>query len=69
MPHPNDSAWALRYDDPRSSERVLLSLPNDMLADIKLAAEMEEISISEFLRRAATEKLVRTGLPMLGSVQ
>lgn len=57
MPHPDDSGWLLKYTDPRSDTRMLMSLPSAMLRDLRILAKSQGISTAELMRRAATREL------------
>lgn len=57
MPRPDGSNWSLEYEDERSNTRVLISLPMAMLKDAQAAAKLEQVSTSEFIRRALSERV------------
>lgn len=57
MPRIDSSAWSVKYDDPRSGTRFLLSLPEAMLMDLHVLAHSQGISVAEVLRRAVTRAL------------
>lgn len=50
--------WALDYPDARGTARYLLSLPEAMLKDLTLHAELQGISAAEFVRRAITASML-----------
>jgi len=57
MPPTKPDAWLLSYSDSRSSTRLLVSLPVDMLRDLHLIAKARAISASELVRRVVTEHI------------
>lgn len=57
MPTPDPSRWSVSYDDPRSSARMLISLPTQMLDDLRLLAQAREISLSELVRQVMSREL------------
>ncbi len=59
MPYPDDSGWAVKYADPRSSVRMLVSLPYEMLRDVQALAKARGLSASELVRRCITRELKR----------
>lgn len=59
MPRPNDSAWTLKYADPKSDRRILMSLPSEMLRDLRVLAKSRSVSISEQLRQLITAEVAR----------
>lgn len=62
MPYPDDSGWALRYVDPHSDTRLLVSMPKDMLFDASMLAKRRDCSIAELIRRALTRELREAAL-------
>lgn len=57
MPASNQTQWLLQYEDPRCHHKLLLCLPDGMQRDVRMLARLEEISVSEFLRRALTREI------------
>jgi hypothetical protein len=54
---PDDKHWALSYEDPRSPDKILISLPTDMHRDFLLYSRYRGCSISELFRRAITAEI------------
>lgn len=54
---PDDKYWALSYEDPRSPDKILISLPTDMHRDFLIYSRYRDCSISELLRRAITAEI------------
>ena len=57
MPNPITDGWSLSYEDPRSSNKLLVSLPPDMHRDLRLLAASRNVSVSELVRRMATREV------------
>ena len=54
-----DTAWRVKYPPRKVKEnkRLLLSLPVDLYADLEALAKLQKISVTELMRRAATQRL------------
>jgi hypothetical protein len=59
MPRPKPEGWKLRYVDPRSPKRLLISLPEGMFSDAHAVAKELGISTAELFRVAVTREMVR----------
>ena len=57
MPSPNDSKWFVKYEEPRSQTKLLVSMPIEMARDVRLLASYKGITSAELVRRAVTEKI------------
>lgn len=57
MPKSDSSGWFLRYDDPKSDERLLVSFPANMLRDVRVLAGGLGVSSAELIRRAVTREI------------
>jgi len=57
MTLPDGSAWSLRYDDERSSARILASFPPGMLRDLRILARAKDMSLSELIRQACSREV------------
>ena len=59
MPKPKPEGWKLRYVDPRSPKRLLISLPQGMLDDAHAVARELNISTAELFRVSVTREMSR----------
>ena len=53
------SHWHMCYANPRSTARMLISAPPEMLRDIRILAKSQGISMAELFRREVTKTLAR----------
>jgi predicted HicB family RNase H-like nuclease len=56
-------SWTALYPGNVASNRVLISVPAKMHADMKVAAEKQGVSMSEFVRDALAQALVLSARP------
>lgn len=54
IPPPN---WSLTYEDPRSNARTLISMPAEMLRDLRVLSKSQGLSVAEMIRRAVTREI------------
>lgn len=57
MTRPDGSAWFMRYEDERSSARILASFPPQMLRDLRILAKANDMSLAELIRRACSREV------------
>lgn len=57
MSYRGGSGWLLKYADPRNDTRLLMSLPSEMLRDLRLLAKSQDIPVAELVRRAVTREI------------